>query len=110
MESIWAENRIRAGLPPMAYPLYGHGGAGFKPGNELIDFIEPSSRVSSRDHRSAGSPRPAACCRPLRRAALEDRVKASWLHTGYRGQRLQFAGRDRAPQHPATRFRNGQEP
>ena len=57
MESIWPENRIRAGLPSMAYPLYGHGEAGFKPGNELNDFIEPSSRASSRDHMAAPSTR-----------------------------------------------------
>jgi hypothetical protein len=75
MESIWPENRIRAGLPFMAHTLCGHGEAGFKPGNKLNDFIEPSSRTSSRDHRAAPSTRTwlrtAARCgvRPLRTAS-----------------------------------------
>jgi len=75
MESIWPENRIRAGLPFMAYMPYDHGEAGFKPGNKLNDFIEPSSRTSSRDHRAAPSTRTwlstAARCgaRPLRTAS-----------------------------------------
>ena len=55
MESIWPENRIRAGLPSMAYPLYGHGGAGFKPGNELHGVARRGARLLRTAPRRPGS-------------------------------------------------------